>query len=86
MLKELASELNPEKLAETAKDYNRVTVIQRLGFLLDELQESKLAEPLFKELEIKNYFPIPLSLNKQKEGNGDNRWKVIANIQIDKEA
>jgi len=86
VLKELASELNPVKLAEVAKNYNQITAIQRLGFLLDELQEHRLTEQLFKELEIKKYFPIPLSLNKQKEGTVDNRWKVIPNIQIDKEA
>ena len=84
ILQELVTEMKASNLLKTAKRYPQTAAIQRLGFLLDcELNESKLAESLNKILNERNCFPVPLAISKDKDGEIDNKWKVIKNAKLE---
>ncbi|HWD86786.1 MAG TPA: type IV toxin-antitoxin system AbiEi family antitoxin [Mucilaginibacter sp.] len=84
VLKELASEMQNEKLTEIAKSFPQTAAIQRLGYLLEyELSEFALADALHKILITRNYFPIQLSPKKNKIGELVQRWKVFKNITLE---
>ncbi len=84
VLQELADEMKVTVLAKMAKKYANTAAIQRLGYILEiELLQEKLADNLWKVLSQRSYFPIPLSPQKEKKGNSDNRWKVIKNMEIE---
>ena len=84
ILRELVAELKAPNLLRTAKFYPQTAAIQRLGYLLDhELHEEKLAGVLSKVLDERSIFPVPLALNRKKEGVVDSKWKVIKNIEIE---
>jgi predicted transcriptional regulator of viral defense system len=84
ILKELADEIKPQDLIKTAKRYPQVAAIQRLGYILDkELQNEKLSEVLLKILQDKKLFPVSLSNDKDKNGEMDETWKIIKNIQVE---
>jgi predicted transcriptional regulator of viral defense system len=86
ILEELVTVLKAPSLARTAASYPQTSAIQRLGFLLEcQLDESKLAAALSKVLADRNYFTVPLSLNNQEEGDLNNKWKVIKNIELESE-
>ena len=54
IIEELAEEINPEKLYETAQRFKSNAIIQRLGFLFDKIfNESTLANSLYKLIESK---------------------------------
>ncbi|MGB3463844.1 MAG: hypothetical protein WBA74_01180, partial [Cyclobacteriaceae bacterium] len=61
------------------------STLQRMGYLLEELQWKKeLAEVLFESLQEKTFFPILLSPGKnQKAGSTGNRWKIDANVELE---
>jgi len=84
ILQELVPEIKASNLLKTAKLYPQTTAIQRLGFLLDcEMNEGKLAESLYKILTERNYFIVPLAISKDKDGEINNKWKVIKNIKLE---
>ncbi len=85
ILEELAEVIKPSKLYKTAKQYNQLTIIQRLGFLFEfAVGAGDLATSLKKLLkENMNFNTIPLSIaHKSKEGEVNNEWKVIINTDI----
>ncbi|MGZ3871025.1 MAG: type IV toxin-antitoxin system AbiEi family antitoxin, partial [Bacteriovorax sp.] len=66
------------------KNYSQTAAIQRLGYLLDkELDDPKLSEPLLKILSDRNYAMVALSADKVREGESDDKWKVIKNTKIE---
>ena len=84
ILKELAAEIKAAELTKTAKRYQQVAAIQRLGYLLDkEIGDKKLANALSKALIDKTIFPVALSNQKNKNAAIDEKWKVIKNINIE---
>ncbi len=84
ILKELADEIKTAELSKTAKRYPQVAAIQRLGYILDkELQNEKLSDVLFKTLQDKKLFPVSLSNDRDKNGEMDEKWKIIKNIQVE---
>jgi predicted transcriptional regulator of viral defense system len=84
VLQELAEEMNPSILAKIAKQYGNTSALQRLGYVLESvIFQEKLAEYLYKILKQRNYFTIPLSAQKEKKGETDNKWKIIKNMEID---
>jgi predicted transcriptional regulator of viral defense system len=84
ILKELVAEIDPKNLSDTAHYYPQTAAIQRLGYLFEnELSEQALADALYKILESRNYFSIPLSITKNKVGELNARWKVIKNITLE---
>lgn len=84
VLQELVEEIKISTLVKIAKQYSNTAAIQRLGYILEtELSQEKIADNLWKVLNQRNYFPIPLSPQKEKKGDSDNRWKVIKNMEIE---
>ena len=84
ILEDLAEIIKPSKLYRTAKQYNQITIVQRLGFLLDNVIGSgELSASLKKLLYESNYKIIPLSIaHKNKEGEVNTDWKVIINTDL----
>lgn len=84
ILKELVEEMKVANLIKTAKNYPQTPSIQRLGYLLDkELGNTKLSKPLFKILSDRKHVTVPLSIDKNKEGKVDEKWKVIKNMKVE---
>jgi predicted transcriptional regulator of viral defense system len=81
VLGELTESIKPHKLYRAAKQYDRITVVQRLGFLLDTLNApNELSEPLLKLMDASSSKPVLLSLaGKSKDGELDSKWNVIVN-------
>lgn len=84
VLQELAETMKPASLLKIAKQYGNTAAIQRLGYILDrEISSEKLSDALWKALNERTYFPIPLSPQKEKRGEPDSKWKVIKNMEIE---
>jgi len=87
VLSELAPEIEPRALRETALRFNQTTTIQRLGYLLEHvLGNTELADALFEVLDQRSYYPTPLSTQSEtKNQRAPNIWKVISNITVEAE-
>lgn len=86
VLEELSERLNGERLAAAAARYEQVAPVQRLGYVLETiLGKKELAQPLANYLGGIKYFPVYLRPGGDKPGDEQsvNRWKVIANTQIE---
>jgi predicted transcriptional regulator of viral defense system len=85
VLEELSETVNANKLLETAQRYSPVTVVQRLGFLLEViLDKNDLSEPMKEYLKTVKHFPTLLRPQKEKpEMVTGNDWKVVQNIEIE---
>lgn len=84
IIEELSEVLKPSKLYKTAKKYNQLAAIQRLGFLLEnELGNEGLAKAIYPLIENKKGGNIPLIPGKNKEGEVNNKWRIIKNITIE---
>jgi predicted transcriptional regulator of viral defense system len=76
--------MKPSVLSRIAKKYSTTSVLQRLGYILDRvLNEEKLADSLYKVLIDRNPLPVPLSIEKGKTGEIDEKWNVIKNMEIE---
>ena len=84
ILQELSEEMKPSILMRIAKQYSNTSAVQRLGYILDtEVSNEKLSEALWKVLNHTNFFPIPLSPQKEKKGEIDYKWGIIKNMGIE---
>lgn len=87
VLEELAETLDVGKFNRDFLSETQTSVIQRLGYLLEEvIGYQDLSEKIYtKTQDMKLYFfPVPLDSAKNKRGfSGDNRWKVIVNTEIE---
>jgi predicted transcriptional regulator of viral defense system len=55
-----------------------------LGYILErEVSVEKLSASLWKALNERTCFPVPLSPQKEKRGETDGRWKIIINTEIE---
>jgi predicted transcriptional regulator of viral defense system len=83
ILEELVESIKPSELNKTAIG-QKVPDIQRLGYLLEQLGNEKLASVLFKRIAREPLKGIPISLgDKKREGAFDNKWNVIINTELD---
>ena len=87
VIHELTEEMKVNRINKTFLAAVPVTVIQRLGFLLDNILEQKtLADRLYK---ISNkagliFYRIPLKPSSGTKGfHSDERWKTIVNTDIE---
>ncbi|MDR1981286.1 MAG: type IV toxin-antitoxin system AbiEi family antitoxin [Tannerellaceae bacterium] len=84
VLQELSEEMKPAPLLKTAKQYPNTAAIQRLGYILDTVVSAeKLSDALCKVLTERSCFPVPLSPQKEKRGETDDKWKIIKNMEIE---
>lgn len=78
--------IQPEKLIETAKKYEEISVVQRLGYLLEcVLDENEVSNVLYNYLESIGYYPVLLRPQKKKSKNmtTGNKWKIVPNEKIE---
>jgi len=80
VLAELAETIDPEALLAAAKDDVEMSVIQRLGYLLDQVSGRHLTEPLAGWLAHQEIWPVPLRPGRSARGAPrDARWAVLVN-------
>lgn len=84
-LEELTEEISRADLSELLIWYPHRSTLQRLGFLLEEIQtDHTLTDRLFDHLKINAFYPVVLSPKKgQKAGATGNRWKVDVNLKLE---
>lgn len=86
VIEELKETINPEKLVETAKLYDEISVVQRLGYVLEcVLDENELSNALHKYLESIRHYPVLLRPQRKKPENmiTGNKWKIVPNVEIE---
>lgn len=87
VLSELSEQMNAQKLYEILNDSIPVAVLQRLGYILEEvLREADLANPVYDYLSTRNLFPVRLIGDKSgSHCRVNQKWKVIENYSIELE-
>jgi predicted transcriptional regulator of viral defense system len=84
VLHELAQIIKVSSLSRTIKKYPNTPILQRMGYIMDKvLNENKIAEVLLKNIKDRNVSPIVLSTQKAKNGDMDETWKVMVNMEIE---
>ena len=84
ILQELYEEMRPSRLSKIAKLIDNKANIQRLGYILDAIvNDKKLADSLYGILSKTSFSPVPLSPQKGRKGEIENKWKIIINMQIE---
>lgn len=86
VLEELREILQVDKLVECAKNYEQVTVVQRLGYLLENvLNEKELSNAMYNYLKSLDSYPTLLRPQKGKPDHmfTGNRWKIVANTEVE---
>jgi len=81
-LAELAERIDAEALASIVPLVRRPDV-QRLGYLLDEIGEGEIADPLAGWLETVRLRTVPLHAGRPASVEVNNRWRVLPNEQIE---
>lgn len=84
-LEELIEEISIEDIQQLLSWYEHTSTLQRLGFLMDELEmDSERSDLIFNKLKEHRFYPILLSPKKQqKAGSTGNRWKVDVNLKLE---
>lgn len=83
VLSELAEKLDPEKLAVEAARVAR-TDVQRLGWLLDFVEQPGLSAALAATVAEKRLLPTPLTGARESAGAPlDPRWRVLVNDDVE---
>lgn len=86
VIEELREVIQPEKLVETAKQYDEISVVQRLGYVLEcVLDENELSNALYDYLESIGHYPVLLQPQRKKPENmiTGNKWKIVPNVEIE---
>jgi predicted transcriptional regulator of viral defense system len=84
ILEELSEEITDVDIKDLLSWYPLKSTLQRVGFILEELQTDIDLEPILDHLRSDKYFPVLLSPNQgQKPGAVDNKWKVDVNIKLE---
>ena len=84
VLTELADEIDPDRLAESARRTGERSHAQRLGYLLDRVGGRRKASVLHKWLSPLQPKRIPLRPGKPTRGcSTDSRWRVIINELVE---
>ncbi len=83
VLSEMAEKLDPEALASGAARVAR-TDVQRLGWLLDLVEQPDLADALAATVADKRLLPTPLTGARESAGAPlDSRWHVLVNDDVE---
>ncbi len=84
-IEELAEELTRDDLEKLLEWYPNKSTLQRLGFLLEELEaKNDFTELIFNHLESNNFFPVLLSpKSNEKAGAVGNKWKIDINVKLE---
>ena len=83
ILEDLVETIKSSDLKKTSIS-QKIPDLQRLGYLLEQLGNEKLASVLLKRIAKKPLREIPISLtHKNREGVLNNKWNVIINTELD---
>ncbi|WP_236979789.1 type IV toxin-antitoxin system AbiEi family antitoxin domain-containing protein [Membranihabitans maritimus] len=84
-IEELLEEVNQKDLEDLLSWYSNKATLQRLGFLLDQIdEENSFSALIFQHLEKQKIHPVLLKpTNQQRPGSVDNKWKVDTNLQLE---
>ena len=84
VLIELHEEMKSSFLKKVAKEYDNISSLQRLGYILENFTENeKLINAVYAVLQEKKTYYVPLSPKKEKRGEYNHKWKIIINMQIE---
>lgn len=84
VLSELSERITPERLVEAARGEVEMSVVQRLGFLIDHFASPRVTKPLAEWLASKRPRPVPLRPSrKPKATEKDPRWQILVNERIE---
>ena len=84
ILMELCEEMQPTFLKKVANEYDIISSIQRLGYILEHFTENeKLTNAVYSTLLKKKTYYVPLSPKKEKKGAYNPKWKIIENTEIE---
>jgi hypothetical protein len=87
VLAELSESIDGESLLSAARTDVELSVIQRLGYLLDRVSAKRLTEPLALWLSRRKIWPVALNPGKTARGAPrDPRWQVQVNEDVQPEA
>lgn len=84
-IEELLEEVIQQDIEDLLVWYNHKATLQRLGFLVSEIDpENKLPDLIFEHLKAQKFHPVLLQPNtKQRSGAVDNKWKVDINLKLE---
>ncbi len=82
VLAELAEIIVAKELVNIAS-LVRLPDVQRLGYLLDLVDKSKLADPLAKWLDTRKPRAVPLHPGEPADAKINNRWHVLPNVDLE---
>jgi predicted transcriptional regulator of viral defense system len=83
ILEELIENINRSKLTKILA-ITPMPTVQRFGYLLDFLEETDIADTVYRFLKGKKLLKTPLSLShKKRNENIDSRWSVLVNQNLD---
>ena len=85
ILEELAEVVELSDVKELLTWYNNKSALQRMGYLVEELDwNDQIVEVIFEALKEHAFFPTLLSPSTEnKAGSAGNRWKVDANVELE---
>lgn len=84
VLSELSEKINPGRLVEAARAEVELSVVQRLGFLLDHFASPDVAAPMAEWLATKRPRSVPLRPErKPKVTEKDSRWQILVNERVE---
>jgi len=84
VLSELAERIDPNRLAEAARGEVELSVVQRLGYLLERFAAPAIAAPLAEWLATQRLRPVPLRPERRsKATEKDPRWLVLVNERVE---
>ncbi|HEY4329346.1 MAG TPA: type IV toxin-antitoxin system AbiEi family antitoxin [Phycisphaerae bacterium] len=87
VIKELSADLDSKRLVAAVRSVHDIPNAQRLGYLLDCMQLSRLANPIYNWIYRHNVHPVPLRpLNRGKTIRQNHRWRVLVDRPIEVEA
>jgi predicted transcriptional regulator of viral defense system len=86
VIEELKEVIQADKLIDSAKQYEEIAVVQRLGYLLENvLEENDLSNALYGYMKTIGHYPTLLRPQRKKPESmiTGNRWKIVPNIEIE---
>lgn len=87
VLSELAERMDPKRLVDIAKKGEELSVVQRLGYLLERTEHGDLTRDLSKFVDAHKPKMVALEPRSSEDVPGrDLRWRVVVNTTIEIEA
>jgi predicted transcriptional regulator of viral defense system len=84
VIKSLAQECDPSLLSDVIKHETNKTVLQRLGYILEIIKQTRLAMAIEKELLVRKIEYVLLRPDfHNKDGEKISRWKIIVNDSLE---